>query len=75
MDIAMIDMTEVMGIVFTKQLELAKHNDWAMEGLDNEQKVLMLEYLIKYFVKIEDYETCHEIQIQLDKIQSVSGPN
>jgi hypothetical protein len=39
-----------------------------MEGLDTEQKKLVLEHLKKYFVKIEDYSICNEIQIQLDKI-------
>jgi hypothetical protein len=57
-----------MDIVFRKQLEVAKHNEWQMEGLDSEQKKLVLEHLKKYFVKIEEYEICNEIQIQLDKI-------
>lgn len=64
----MIDNTKVMDIVFRKQLDLAKHNNWEMEGLNSEQKKLMLEYLMKYFVKIEEYEVCNEIQIQIDKI-------
>lgn len=73
MDIAMLDMKELMGVVFTKQLELAKHNDWEMLGLNDEQKIMMLDYLKLYFVKIEDYETCNEIQIQIDKIQKGPG--
>ena len=68
MDSGMIDNTKVMDIVFRKQLDLAKHNNWEMEGLNSEQKVLMLEYLMKYFLKIEEYEVCNEIQIQIDKI-------
>lgn len=68
MDTRMIDSTKLMDIVFKKQLEVAKHNDWEMQGLDSEQKKLVLEHLKKYFVKIEDYEVCNEIQIQLDKI-------
>lgn len=68
MDASMIDNTMIMDIVFKKQLELARHNDYVMEGLNREQKIMMLEYLKKYFVKIEDYEICNEIQIQLDKI-------
>jgi hypothetical protein len=68
MDTGMIDSTKLMDIVFKKQLEVARHNDYAMEGLDTEQKKLVLEHLKKYFVKIEDYEVCNEIQIQIDKI-------
>jgi hypothetical protein len=68
MDNGMIDSTKLMDIVFKKQLEVAKHNDWEMQGLNTEQKKLVLEHLKKYFVKIEDYEVCNEIQIQLDKI-------
>ena len=64
----MIDSTKLMDIVFKKQLEVAKHNEWEMEGLNTEQKKLVLEHLKKYFVKIEEYEVCNEIQIQLDKI-------
>jgi len=64
----MIDSTQLMDIVFKKQLEVARHNGYAMEGLNTEQKKLVLEHLKKYFVKIEDYEVCNEIQIQLDKI-------
>lgn len=64
----MIDNTQLMDIVFKKQLEVARHNGYAMEGLNTEQKKLVLEHLKKYFVKIEDYEVCNEIQIQLDKI-------
>ena len=68
MDNGMIDSTQLMDIVFKKQLEVAKYNDWEMQGLNTEQKKLVLEHLKKYFVKIEDYEVCNEIQIQLDKI-------
>jgi len=68
MDNGMIDSTQLMDIVFKKQLEVARHNGYAMEGLNTEQKKLVLEHLKKYFVKIEDYEVCNEIQIQLDKI-------
>ena len=68
MDNGMIDSTQLMDIVFRKQLEVARHNDYAMEGLNTEQKKLVLEHLKKYFVKIEDYEVCNEIQIQLDRI-------
>lgn len=68
MDNGMIDSTKLMDIVFRKQLEVARHNEYAMEGLDTEQKKLVLEHLKKYFVKIEDYSICNEIQIQLDKI-------
>jgi len=68
MDSGMIDNTKVMDIVFRKQFHLAKHNNWEMEGLNSEQKKLMLEYLMKYFLKIEEYEVCNEIQIQIDKI-------
>ena len=72
MDVSMLDNDKLMEIVFTKHLELAKHNNWEMLGLDEEKKIMMLEYLMKYFVKIEDYETCNEIQIQIDKINSVN---
>ena len=68
MDTGLIDNTQLMDIVFRKQLEVARYNEYAMEGLDTEQKKLVLEHLKKYFVKIEDYEVCNEIQIQLDKI-------
>jgi hypothetical protein len=68
MDTGLIDSTQLMDIVFRKQLEVARHNEYAMEGLDTEQKKLVLEHLKKYFVKIEDYSICNEIQIQLDKI-------
>lgn len=67
MDNGMIDSTQLMDIVFRKQLEVARHNEWEMEGLNIEQKKLVLEHLLKYFVKIEDYTICNEIQIQLDK--------
>jgi hypothetical protein len=65
MDTAMLDTDALMKVVFTKHLELAKHNNWEMLGLDNEQKKTMLEYLMQYFIKIEDYEVCEELQEQL----------
>jgi hypothetical protein len=68
MDTRMIDTTRLMDIVFRKQLDVARHNEWQMEGLNSEQKKLVLEHLKKYFVKVEEYEICNEIQIQLDKI-------
>lgn len=73
-DKGLIDYNEVMDIVFKKQLDVARYNNWEMKGLDRDKKIMVLEHLQKYFTKIEDYELCNEIQIQLDKIQSISGP-
>jgi hypothetical protein len=73
MDKGLIDWNEVLDKVMNAQLNTARHNDWEMKGLSNGHKILVLDYLKKYFVKIEDYELCNEIQIQLDKIQSVSN--
>lgn len=69
MNLELLNDNELMEFLYTRHLELAKHNDWAMEGLNNEQKITILEYLMKYYVKIESYEVCNEIQIQLDKIK------
>lgn len=74
MDNGMIDLNEVLDKAMNAQLDVAKYNNWEMKGLDRDKKILVLEHLKKYFVKVEDYELCNEIQIQLDKIQSISGP-
>ena len=70
MDKGMIDWNEVLDKSMNAQLNTVRHNNWEMKGLDGEQKMLVLEYLKTYFVKIENYEICNEIQIQLDKIHN-----
>jgi len=68
-DLGLIDWYKVMDINFRNQLDMVRSDNWEMLELDTEQKIELLEYLKTYFVKIEEYEICNEIQYQLDKLK------
>lgn len=48
-----------------------KHDNFKMDGLDDEQKLEILEfYLLPYFIKYEEFEICIELKEQINLIKS-----
>ncbi len=65
MDKGLVDWTEVLDTAMQKTYLKASKNNWSMDGLDEGAKGLLLYTLKSYYIKVEDYEKCNEIQEQL----------
>ena len=66
MDLELVDWYEVLDITMNQQYEVFSRDNWQpLDKVDNKLKTFMLDSMLRYYTKIEDYEKCIEINKQI----------
>ena len=65
MDLELVDWYEVLDITMNQQYEVFSRDNWQpLDKVDSKLKTFMLDSMLRYYTKIEDYEKCIEINKQ-----------
>ena len=66
MDLELVDWYEVLDITMNQQYEVFSRDNWQpLDKVDSKLKTFMLDSMLRYYTKIEDYEKCIEINKQI----------
>ena len=57
-----ISMSEVLDKSMWNMYQIMKDDNFTFNGYSNEDKILMINHILPYFVRIEEYEICTELK-------------
>ena len=57
--------TEILDRAMWNTYQTMKDDNFQFDGYSNEDKVMMINYILPYFEKIEEYEVCKELYSQI----------
>ena len=56
--------TEILDKAMWNMYQAMKDDNFQFEGYSNDDKIMMINYILPYFEKIEEYEICKELHNQ-----------
>ena len=57
--------TEILNESMWNMYQTIKDDNFQFEGYSNDDKIMMINHILPYFEKIEEYEICKELHNQL----------
>jgi hypothetical protein len=57
--------TEILYESMWNMYQTMKDDNFQFEGYSNDDKIMMINHILPYFEKIEEYEICKELRNQL----------
>ena len=57
--------TEILDKAMWNMYQTMKDDNFQFEGYSNDDKIMMINYILPYFEKIEEYEICKELRNQI----------
>ena len=57
--------TEILNESMWNMYQTMKDDNFQFEGYSNDDKIMMINHILPYFEKIEEYEICKELHNQL----------
>ena len=57
-----ISMAEVLDKSMWNMYQTMKDDNFTFNGYSNEDKILMINHILPYFVRVEEYEICTELK-------------
>ena len=55
-------MSEVLDKSMWNMYQIMKDDNFTFNGYSNEDKILMINHILPYFVRVEEYEICTELK-------------
>ena len=57
--------TEILNESMWNMYQTMKDDNFQFEGYSNDDKIMMINHILPYFEKIEEYEICKELRNQI----------
>ena len=57
--------TEILNESMWNMYQNMKDDNFQFEGYSNDDKIMMINHILPYFEKIEEYEICKELKSQI----------
>jgi hypothetical protein len=57
--------TEILNESMWNMYQTMKDDNFQFEGYSNDDKIMMINHILPYFEKIEEYEICKELHNQI----------
>ena len=57
--------TEILNESMWNMYQTMKDDNFQFEGYSNDDKIMMINHILPYFEKIEEYEICKELKSQI----------
>ena len=60
--------TEILDRAMWNSYQTMKDDNFQFDGYSNEDKIMMINYILPYFEMIEEYDICEELKNKITKL-------